>query len=510
MSQAAPVIKATARVRENGLVTVWIEGELLQGAKNTSKSLAVELLRQYAAGAGDILLATELPGDSYRLDTVTADGIQAFASEAAPNPPAPRSPQDNFSLSTKESPEPIVLSPIVAAPSVAARKRLPDFAGLLRRLKPAMKLRKFGLPLGVWIATTLTLVTVGAFIASGLVPTPASQPENTLPAAPSKPLSWSSLDALAVRGFALSPTWTATVPEGGTMAAFDAGVVTVSGTTLRFLSPNNGKEISSTDAGAPIDFIAETTVSGERAIVWRAGANLQAKIGDATEVVTAALSTEILSTTGDGVLAIKDGTASILTKSGLTTVPVPATFRPVATDSGNLVSANFDGQILVTNPAGERLFSSTLQPPSPKMTIESWVQVGGGLAVVIWSDQSAKVLSIHRIEDGTAVESLDVSDVNLANTTWIKGQGGQLAALGPLLFNAKTGELVAGSPGEAPIFKAARGGIAIGSGPEGQFFSNGQEAYYSNTALIAVISTSPTDKIAIVRDGQRVLGLTSE
>ena len=343
-------------------------------------------------------------------------------------------------------------------------------------------------------------------------PTPETSAPTAQTQAPTRSPLTLATSTTPVPGFATAAAWETAVPENASVTATSRGVLVVDGDELSILDTKSGDVRFSDSSNEPITFAADTEVDCRPALVWQHGTTVQALFDGASEPVEYDLpETAGLSSAGTAIL-IRDGNAlSTLGAEGLERIPTPPPgSTPMALDGEDLVSAPFDGPVIHTNITTGEQSEVELESPGDGLEIKDWKSAGHGLAISVWGDPSATTSSghrlqlvVHSLDDGSVTSINEVSSADVGEASWVRGQGFQLAQIGPYLYSMETGLLV---------LDGAESGMQLGE-PRGDLVPGtlrGEPVIAADTLTDAPTAFSTSaDLLAVTDDGRMAITRSS-
>lgn len=319
-----------------------------------------------------------------------------------------------------------------------------------------------------------------------------------------------------VPGFSSEAAWNAEVPQNASVTATSRGVLVVDGDDLTILDPKDGSVRYTDTHDEPITFAADTEVGGRKALVWQYGTEARAlQDGSSTAIEYELPRNAQLSSAGTSVL-IRDGNAlSTLGPEGLTPIPTPAPgTTPMALDGDELISAPFEGPIIRTDITTGDQTEVPLESPGDGLEITQWKSAGHGLAISIWGAPGATVnsghrlqLVVHSLEDGAVSSVNEVSSAEVGESPWVRGQGYQLAQVGPYLYSLDTGLLVLDGTESGMQFGEPRGALVPGTLESEPVIASGMQSSAPTAFRTAAELLAVTDdgRVAITRTSADLL-----
>lgn len=345
----------------------------------------------------------------------------------------------------------------------------------------------------------IAILMIGAFVIPNIVPTSAPESPQTIN-------SDQQLDAASdltvettddiVPTFENTPTWEAKIPGSASVTASDRGVLVVDGDKLEVLDSATGAvRYSGTVDQAPT-FAVDTRIGGRAALLWQVGDSAQALFdGESTPKSYSLPPNTRISSAGTSVLVKSGNRLATFGEDGLIDVPTPESgSTPMAVENGELYSADFDGPVVATNIESGDKRDIDLEAPADGLRIIKWISAGHGKVIALWGEQGASTNSGHRIQlvvhsldDGSILSTVTTTTDIVGEMSWVRGQGGQRAYIGPYLFDLETGLLLADTTRADVNLSEPRGTIVPCTiDNEAACLIAGQTAYRSDTRLLAV------------------------
>lgn len=366
----------------------------------------------------------------------------------------------------------------------------------------------------------LAAVLVGLGLWAGIATLTGGEEE----AAPQQTVSAVTTQAETTpRGYMRQSEWTVPIPDKGKVFASDHAAVTMTSSKLTLYSPADGKKIRDVKLSAPVDYISETRIGDQDAIVWRAGGTLHAwteKAGAKGKLVEAKMpSKSSVSTTGDQTLVVSDGGPSVLTAAGLQKLNRDGDLTPMAVDDEGLISGGFDAPVHISKNGSTK--SVNLAPPKEGQRIHSWINAGHGFTATLWAkdpetqDPDQEVtMAVHNLATGeiTTQAAGPFKDLKPRNASseeqdgqrWITGQGARTAAYGTRVISLRDGKQVTEIPGEYKVSKVKGDMVAAKWDDQSYIFQGADEGYPMRSSLIAQTPTT-----VILQEGSNLVGYGS-
>lgn len=390
-----------------------------------------------------------------------------------------------------------------------------------RRVKRARsRLQMRGLTVPTLVLAILLIIALAAYIMPRIIGTPESQAPESIPAANGAATQQSlsmATGGAPVPGFQATPSWEETIPLHASVTATARGVVVVTNSQLQVLDARTGQQRFETDIDEPPSFAVDTVIDGRPSLVWRIGDRAYALVDGSHEPYEYELpSGARISSAGTNVLIKNGDELSTFARGGLTRLPTPAAgSTPMALDGGDLISATFAGPLTVTDVESGEERTLDLEAPRDDLQIIRWVTAGHGKVVTLWGQPGASTNSGHRIQlvvhslsDGTIASTVSTTTDAVGEADWVRGQGYQLAVIGPYLFSMEDGLLVRDGSESNARFSEPRGHVVPAVIDNTPVLVSADTAWKVRTNLLAVTAA---DGYAITREGaDRVVGYRSE
>lgn len=403
----------------------------------------------------------------------------------------------------------------------ADRQRQAQAGTPRRRAKRARsRLQMSGLTVPTLVLAILLIIALAAYIMPRIIGTPESQAPESIPAAHGAATQQSlsmATGSSAVPGFEATPAWEETIPPDASVTATARGVVVVTNSQLQVLDARTGQQRFETDIDEPPSFAVDTVIGGRSALVWRIGDRAYALVDGSQQPYEYELPRGArISSAGTNVLIKNGDELSTFARDGLTRLPTPAAgSTPMALDGGELVSATFAGPLTVTDVESGEERTLDLEAPRDDLQIIRWVTAGHGKVVTLWGQPGASTNSGHRIQlvvhslsDGTIASTVSTTTDTVGEADWVRGQGYQLAVIGPYLFSMEDGLLVRDGSESNARFSEPRGHVVPAVIDNTPVLVSADTAWQVRTNLLAVTAA---DGYAITREGtDRVVGYRSE
>ncbi|MCD1285780.1 MULTISPECIES: hypothetical protein [unclassified Brevibacterium] len=436
--------------------------------------------------------------DSATTSATKGDGSDA-SSAAAPDDGAEAANGEEYPLGTPFSGPATPAAPQVKKTRV--RKHAP-------RNRP-QQLKKITVPGLVLIG--IAILMIGAFVIPNIVPSGSPDSPQTIGSErqvnPASELSVDSTDDV-VPSFSNSPKWETKVPRDASVTASDRGVLVVNKGKLQVLDATTGEERYSGEVDEAPTFAVDTIIDGKPALLWQAGDTAEALFDGESEPKRYQLPQKARITSAGTSVLIKSGNKlSTFGADGLVNVPTPEPgSTPMAIENDELFSSDWNGPVKAENIESGDERSIDLEPPADDLQIIDWISAGHGKAITLWGEQGASTNSGHRIqlvvhslEDGSILSTVTTTTDIVGEMSWVRGQGGQRAYIGPYLFNLENGLLLMDTSSKDINLSEPRGTIVPCTiDNEASCLLAGQHAYRTDTRLLAMTDGGNT----VIVDGE--------
>lgn len=359
------------------------------------------------------------------------------------------------------------------------------------------RLKKITVPGLVLIG--IAILMIGAFVIPNIVPSGSSDsPQSIGSEQQLNPASEVSVDKTndIVPSFDNSPQWESKVPKDASVTASDRGVLVVHKDNLQVLDAETGKVRYSDKIKEAPTFAVDTIIDGRPAMLWQAGDTAEALFDGESEPKSYQLPQKARITSAGTSVLIKAGNKlSTFGRDGLVNVPTPrAGSTPMAVENDELISSDWQGPVKAKNIKTGDERSVDLERPADDLQIIDWISAGHGKTVTLWGEQGASTNSGHRIQlvvhsldDGAILSTVTTTTDIVGEMSWVRGQGGERAYIGPYLFDLKTGLLLMDVSNKDIHLSEPRGTIVPCTiDNEASCLLAGQHAYRSDTRLLAI------------------------
>ncbi|GAA1851665.1 hypothetical protein [Brevibacterium marinum] len=382
--------------------------------------------------------------------------------------------------------------PAASAPAVK-KKRVRKHP---RQSRP-QRLKKITVPGLVLIG--IAILMIGAFVIPNIVPVGSQDSPQTIESDeqinPASELSVETTEDV-VPGFENSPTWETKIPKDASVTASDRGVLVVDEGKLQVLDAKTGKTRYEGKTREAPTFAVDTIIDGKPALLWQSGNTAEALIDGEEEPHTYELPEDArITSAGKSVLVKSGNQLSTFGSDGLVDVPTPEPgSTPMAIENDELFSSDWNGPVKAKNIESGEERSIDLEAPSDGLQIIKWVSTGHGKAITLWGEQGASTNSGHRIqlvvhslEDGSILSTVTTTTDIVGEMSWVRGQGGKRAYIGPYLFNLETGLLLMDTSSKDIHLSEPRGTIVPCTvDNDDSCLLAGKHAYRTDTNLLAL------------------------
>ncbi|WP_350269254.1 hypothetical protein AAFP32_11455 [Brevibacterium sp. CBA3109] len=367
---------------------------------------------------------------------------------------------------------------------------------------PPQQLKKITVPGLVLIG--IVILMIGAFVIPNIVPAGSQDSPQTIESEKQiNPASKLSVDKTEdiVPGFDNSPKWETKISKDASVTASDRGVLVVDGDTLEVLDSETGKTRYSGKTSEAPTFAVDTIIDGKPALLWQAGDTAKALIDGADKPKTYHLPENARITSAGTSVLIKSGNRlSTFGADGLVNVPTPESgSTPMAIENDELFSSDWNGPVKAKNIKSGDERSIKLEAPADGLQIIKWVSTGHGKAVTLWGEQGASTnsghriqLVIHSLEDGSILSTVTTTTDIVGEMSWVRGQGGKRAYIGPYLFDLESGLLLMDTSSKDIHLSEPRGTIVPCTVGEASCLLAGKHAYRTDTNLLALTDDGAT------------------
>lgn len=365
------------------------------------------------------------------------------------------------------------------------------------------RLKKITVPGLVLIG--IVILMIGAFVIPNIVPAGSQDSPQTIESEQQiNPASELSVDKTedVVPGFDNSPKWETKIPKDASVTASDRGVLVVDGGKLEVLDSATGKTRYSGKTSQAPTFAVDTIIDGKPALLWQAGDTAEALIDGENKPKTYQLPKNARITSAGKSVLIKSGNRlSTFGVDGLVNVPTPESgSTPMAIENDELISSDWNGPVKAKNIESGDERSIKLETPSDGLQIIKWVSAGHNKAVTLWGEQGASTNSGHRIQlvvhslkDGSILSTVTTTTDIVGEMSWVRGQGGKRAYIGPYLFNLENGLLLMDTSSKDIHLSEPRGTIVPCTvDNDDSCLLAGKHAYRTNTNLLALTNDGNT------------------
>ena len=437
--------------------------------------------------------STEQPTPAESSDGSESSGDAAGAAEAADgSAEATADGGEGYPLGTPFS------GPAAPAAPKVKKTRVRKHSKRSSRNRP-QRLKKITVPGLVLIG--LAILMVGAFVVPNIVPVDSSETPQTIGSEqqlnPASELSVDDTDDV-VPGFDNSPTWETEVPKRASVTASDRGVLLVYKNRLEVLDADTGKTRYKTTIDEAPTFAVDTVIDGQPALLWQSGDTAEALFDGEKEPKSYQLPQDARITSAGKSVLIKSGNQlSTFSTDGLENVPTPkAGSTPMAIENDELYSSDWNGPVKAKNVKTGEERSIELERPADELQIIDWISAGHGKAITLWGEQGASTNSGHRIQlvvhsldDGSILSTVTTTTDIVGEKSWVRGQAGERAYIGPYLFDLRSGLLLTDVSSRDVHLSEPRGNIVpCTMDTNTSCLLAGKHAFKTDTDLLAVVN----------------------
>jgi len=383
-----------------------------------------------------------------------------------------------------------------AAPATPTVKKTPMRKRSTRN-RP-QRLKKITIPGLVLIG--LAILMIGAFVVPNIVPVDSPDTPQTIGSEQQvNPASELSVDNTQdiVPSYDNSPTWEAEVPKRASVTASDRGVLLVNDNRLEVLDADTGKTRYKAKIDQSPTFAVDTVIDGRPALLWQSGNTAEALFDGESKPKTYQLPEKARITSAGKSVLIKSGNKlSTFGAEGLEDVPSPqAGSTPMAIDDDEIFSSDWNGPVTAKNIKSGDERSIKLESPGDELKIIDWISAGHGKAITLWGEQGASTNSGHRIQlvvhsldDGSILSTVTTTTDIVGEKSWVRGQAGERAYIGPYLFDLETGLLLMDVSSRDIHLSEPRGSIVpCTMDTSTSCLLAGKQAFKTDTDLLAVV-----------------------
>ncbi|SDS36952.1 hypothetical protein SAMN04489752_1564 [Brevibacterium siliguriense] len=383
-----------------------------------------------------------------------------------------------------------------AAPTAPTVKKTPVRKRSARN-RP-QRLKKITVPGLVLIG--LAILMIGAFVVPNIVPVDSPDTPQTIGSEQQvNPASELSVDKTedVVPSYDNSPVWEAEVPKRASVTASDRGILLVNDNRLEVLDADTGKSRYKTKIDESPTFAVDTVIDGRPALLWQSGNTAEALFDGESKPKSYQLPEKARITSAGTSVLIKSGNKlSTFGADGLENVPTPqAGSTPMAIDQDELYSSDWNGPVKAQNIKTGNERSVKLESPGDELKIIDWISAGHGKAITLWGEQGASTNSGHRIqlvvhslEDGSILSTVTTTTDIVGEKSWVRGQAGERAYIGPYLFDLESGLLLMDVSSRDIHLSEPRGSIVpCTMDTNTSCLLAGKHAFKTGTDLLAVV-----------------------
>ncbi|WP_298416851.1 hypothetical protein [Brevibacterium sp.] len=437
--------------------------------------------------------STEQPTPAESSDGSESSGDAAGAAEAADgSAEATADGGEGYPLGTPFS------GPAAPAAPKVKKTRVRKHSKRSPRNRP-QRLKKITVPGLVLIG--LAILMIGAFVVPNIVPVDSSETPQTIGSEqqlnPASELSVDDTDDV-VPGFDNSPIWETEVPKRASVTASDRGVLLVYKNRLEVLDADTGKTRYKTTIDEAPTFAVDTVIDGQPALLWQSGDTAEALFDGEKEPKSYQLPQDARITSAGKSVLIKSGNQlSTFSTDGLENVPTPkAGSTPMAIENDELYSSDWNGPVKAKNVKTGEERSIELERPADELQIIDWISAGHGKAITLWGEQGASTNSGHRIQlvvhsldDGSILSTVTTTTDIVGEKSWVRGQAGERAYIGPYLFDLRSGLLLTDVSSRDVHLSEPRGNIVpCTMDTNTSCLLAGKHAFKTDTDLLAVVN----------------------
>ncbi|AZU01380.1 hypothetical protein [Brevibacterium linens] len=383
-----------------------------------------------------------------------------------------------------------------AAPATPTVKKTPVRRRSAR--KRPQRLKKITVPGLVLIG--LAILMIGAFVVPNIVPVDSPDTPQTIGSEQQvNPASELSVDKTqdVVPSYDNSPAWEAEVPRRASVTASDRGVLLVNDNRLEVLDADTGRSRYKAKIDESPTFAVDTVIDGRPALLWQSGDTAEALFDGKSKPKTYQLPENARITSAGKSVLIKSGNKlSTFGADGLEDVPTPqAGSTPMAIDDDELFSSDWNGPVTAQNIETGDERSIKLERPGDDLKIIDWISAGHGKAITLWGEQGASTNSGHRIQivvhsldDGSILSTVTTTTDIVGEKSWVRGQAGKRAYIGPYLFDLESGLLLMDVSSRDIHLSEPRGTIVpCTMDTNTSCLLAGKQAFKTDTDLLAVV-----------------------
>ena len=400
---------------------------------------------------------------------------------AVPAPPAVAGPPDGGTPAPART---AAAAPREAPPRLAVRPKAEPLEGRdswgpptapakePRRPRPAVLKTRRRADWRVLALGTITAVAVSVITVSVLSRTTGSGHASSAPTPASASASPTVTFSRTVPpGWSQHASWSAPISPGTHPALSDGLVALVSADRhLQLRYGSTGAIVWSTPAPLPPEATGSPAISvvggASTVLIQGAGEILTWQVsGDGTKATPmAAPDRAQISTAGESPLvSLPDHTSAVLGATGLTKVAVPDRTTAMAADKDAVIAGDPKGVWWRIPPSGGTALKVTPAVPAGADQVTRIAAAGHGVVALVWSMKKnggqQSIASLHDAVTGKVLSQASAPTDELRTPVWLHSAEGQVAALGPVLFDLAN-ETATAHPGFAPL--AATGKVIYG------------------------------------------------
>lgn len=305
------------------------------------------------------------------------------------------------------------------------------------------------------IITVVFAVLIAAFVVLAFVKRGGDGDKESPPSNPPSPPASATagrpavLPAAAPNGWSRTAAWTAVVaPPTARAATIASGTTAVAVITptkqVAILDPADGRVRRSFDLPkGEHRGVKLGVVDGTMSVLVHAGDVLAYAPADGSAAPTTldVAADAVVSYAGDSPLIVNGTGVQVVRDGKLADVQLPPGATAMAADGANVIAAVPVGPWWNAAP-GREATAITPAPPRPGATLFRIAAAGHNRVAVVWTGPDAATVTVV-LYDATTGEARITADAPLEEmrkTAWVWGTDGQVAALGPLVFDVKGGK----------------------------------------------------------------------
>lgn len=369
--------------------------------------------------------------------------------------------------------------------------RSPSDRGERRKRKPSMIVPS--IILAVMLIVVIVLWVIPAFVGApngGLQESTADSSGAT----EQPKLSLKKSESI-VPGFKNEPAWELPVDPAASVSASERGIVAVKDRSVDVFDPTTGKKRTSITMDGSVQIAADTRINNKPALLLRSG--------DKAEVLyDGETTTQKYTLPADAEISLAGTTPMVVAGDKLyhfhddkvhAVVGVETGFTPMGLDGRKVITADFSGEVAVSDTETGLAEKFALEKPGQDLVILKWVTAGHGKIVTVWGESDTGLDSAEPVqivvsdtEQGKIVSTVETQADAIADAKWERGQGFSLAVFGPYLFDMKSGLLVRDASEDDVRFGEPRGSYTPAVVDGSPSIIAGDAAYETKNNLMAV------------------------